>query len=62
MTDIPEQRLNDDRRMADQGPPQGCDERRTHADRRLPMVEECAISDTELEQLFGHPHAQDKQD
>ena len=61
MTDISEeQRQNEDRRKADLGPPVGCDERRTHSDRRLPTVEECAISDTEWEQLFGDHHEPEK--
>lgn len=53
MADKGNLRKVDDRRELDAGPPEGCEDRRTHADRRLPAVEECAISDNDWEKLFG---------
>lgn len=42
-----------DRRRRDAGPPFGCAERRVIAERRLPKLEEHAMSDDEWRVYFG---------
>lgn len=48
-----EQRSRSERRQRDAGPPRGCFERRRRCERRLPEVEDSAISDAEWQMFFG---------
>lgn len=50
---ILERRRRGDRRVADQGPPPRCSERRRLVERRIPRVEEVDVSDAEWEALFA---------
>ncbi len=52
-TPIPLDRAHDDRRKADEGPPVGWRERRHTVERRMPQVEEDAISQGEWEVYFA---------
>ena len=48
-----ERRVLTDRRQRNNGPARGCRERRRHVERRLPSVEELAISEADWQLLFG---------
>lgn len=50
-------RAGQDRRDDDQGPPDGWKERRRHAERRIPTVEEQDMTETEWLNYFGTPAA-----
>jgi hypothetical protein len=51
-----EQRSGQERRGRDTGPPKGCFDRRRHAERRLPVAEEAALSDDDFAKYFGNVH------
>ena len=53
MPNDPERRVRADQRTLDLGPPKGCFERRKKAERRLPGIEEAAMSDEEWQLYFG---------
>ena len=53
MPQLADRRARNDQRLHDAGPPRGCCERRFRAERRLPAIEENAISDAEWEKFFG---------
>lgn len=46
-------RTKTDRRQRDYGPPRGWTERRHHAERRLPAVEEAELSAEDFTRYFG---------
>jgi len=48
-----ERRKRADRRVRDLGVPEGVDERRVRAKRRLPKTQEAPISDADWEKYFG---------
>lgn len=48
-----ERRRGVDRRVRDLGAPEGVDERRTQAERRLPIPQESPISEADWEKYFG---------
>ena len=48
-----EQRTRTDRREREDGPPQGCCERRKRVERRLPVAQEMELSADDFSQLFG---------
>lgn len=50
-----ERRTVNDRRDDDQGPPAGWRERRRHAERRIPQIEEQVLSEEEWSQYFFAP-------
>lgn len=50
-----ERRDLNDRRDEDQGPPEGWRERRRHAERRIPQIEEQVLSEEEWSQYFFAP-------
>lgn len=62
--DTPEHRCGEDRRTADEGPPDGWKERRRTVERRLPHVEENVISDHEwfryMARYLAHYRAEKK--
>jgi hypothetical protein len=53
MDELVERRLPRERRARDVGPPSGCADRRRVAERRMPSITYCSISDDEWRQLFG---------
>ena len=53
VTQVAERRMLRERRQRDSGPPSGCSDRRRAIERRLPPVEERAISDAEWQTYFG---------
>lgn len=50
-----ERRNVNDRRDDDQGPPDGWRDRRRHAERRIPQIEEQVLSEEEWSQYFFAP-------
>lgn len=50
-----ERRDLNDRRDEDQGPPEGWRDRRRHAERRIPQIEEQVLSEEEWSQYFFAP-------
>ncbi|MBS1161984.1 MAG: hypothetical protein H6R15_4403 [Proteobacteria bacterium] len=53
MYTIINRRQKDDRRQQDIGPPSGWKERRRTTERRIPTIEECAVSESEWLMYFG---------
>ena len=53
MTTELERRLRAEQRVIDLGPPKGCCERRKKAERRMPSLQEAAMSDEEWQLYFG---------
>ena len=48
-----ERRVRVERRCIDAGPPTGCSDRRIYAERRMPELNEAALSDSEWDKFFG---------
>lgn len=57
MKTSPKPRKENDRRQQDNGPPAGWSDRRRSTERRIPEIEECAISEAEWELYFGKTDA-----
>lgn len=55
-----ERRNQVDRRDEDQGPPAGWRERRRHAERRIPEIEEQVLSEEEWLHYFSPPKKEDE--
>lgn len=55
MKDHEQRDLNDRRRDDDRGPPEGWRERRRHAERRFPQIEEQVLSEEEWFRYFFAP-------
>lgn len=51
-----ERRESLDRRVLDVGPPSGCNDRRTHTERRLPAVEVAELTPADFAKYFGSAH------
>lgn len=56
-------RARQERRRRDASPPAGCSERRREPERRLPVMEESTLSDSDWQKFFGTPlHPSEKSD